>query len=345
MVPRSDSRLVRLGLALVRPRSALAVAARREHAGRSGTDLLVAFAALVAATALAGVVAAVWLGAVIEPMLGVRGVVHVLTDALTLGFAVLVVAAAVLWMASPRRERDAGRAFDLAAVAVVPLVALGLSARVALGIAEVSPTPVLTSAVTAAALAWTGALVALAAVELRRGSPAAQAPGELGLARRAGWLLAAIVLAGVVQQGVWIARNLDVLRPLLAGEPAPPLSLPRIGARGELGERIGLARGKPAVIDFWATWCKPCLAALPELAAFAKRHPEVDVLAVDLDDPAAARALFEARGYPIDLVMDDGEVSARYGVTVIPHTVVIDASGTVRAVARGGGLDLDRAVR
>ena len=62
------------------------------------------------------------------------------------------------------------------------------------------------------------------------------------------------------------------------------------------------------------------------------------MIAINLDDPAAARALFDDRGFAMTLVADNGEVSQRYGVTTIPHTVLIDRDGTVRAVSRGNGL-------
>ncbi len=335
------SLLSRLGMAIARPRLALSIAGDRRHAGRSGSDLLVALAILVAATSLHTVVGAVWLGAAVEPLLGMRGVVHVLTGALTLAFAALVIVAAVLWGAG---RRDLGRAFDLACVAIVPLVVVDLIARVAVQAAAVAVPGAAMWAVTAAAFAWTGAVVALAVPEARRGSSPRPEDAEVAVARRAGGAVAAVAVVGVALQIVWIARNVDSVRPLVAGAPAPALSLPAVGAHGELGPPTTLAPGKPIVVDFWATWCKPCLAAMPELDAFAKKHPEVAVYAVNLDDPAAARALFDARGYTMNLLSDDGETSERFGVTSIPHTVVIDPSGTVRRIARGGGVDLEREV-
>ena len=97
-------------------------------------------------------------------------------------------------------------------------------------------------------------------------------------------------------------------------------------------------RGKIVVLDFWATWCGPCIAAMPGLAALAREHAaEVEVIAINLDDAAEARAIFDRSGYQMRLVADDGTISQRYGVTTIPHTVVIDRAGIVRSVHRGGG--------
>lgn len=94
--------------------------------------------------------------------------------------------------------------------------------------------------------------------------------------------------------------------------------------------------GKLTVFDFWATWCKPCLAQLPALEGLARKG-DVDVIAINLDDPARAFSMFDTAGYrDMILVADDGEVSQRYNVSTIPHTVIVDAWGMVRSVHRGG---------
>jgi thiol-disulfide isomerase/thioredoxin len=129
---------------------------------------------------------------------------------------------------------------------------------------------------------------------------------------------------------------------MTSGDAAPAIALPRIGAGGALGERFSLdaSRGKITVLDFWATWCKPCLAAMPRLDEIARAHPDVTVIAINLDDAAAARGLFERYRWSMTLVADDGDASERYGVSSIPHTVVLDRRGMVREVVRGAGADL-----
>jgi thiol-disulfide isomerase/thioredoxin len=134
---------------------------------------------------------------------------------------------------------------------------------------------------------------------------------------------------------VWIARHLDWLRPLEAGHAAPRFALTRLDADGVVTDRD--LRGRVVVLEFWATWCKPCLASLPRMDAAAKRWAgKAEVIAVNLDDAAAAAALFERAGYAMKLVADDGDTSLRYQVDVLPHVVVIDGEGVVRMVAQGG---------
>jgi thiol-disulfide isomerase/thioredoxin len=197
----------------------------------------------------------------------------------------------------------------------------------------------------AIAYGWMGCLVALAIRPARLASALVPAPPDpvVRRARRIGWALAGVVALGIAVQWRWIADNLELVRPMTTGEVAPELALPEIDAQGGLGERVTVAstRGKVTVIDFWATWCGPCLAAMPRLEKLARAHPDVAVLAVNLDDPAAARALFNQHGYTMKLLAGDDDVSQRYGASqVIPYTVILDRRGVVREVVRGTGPDL-----
>lgn len=325
----------RLGLAITSPRAALAVAADRKHAGRSGSDMIAMIGLLLLATQLRGLFAAAWLGTVAGPGLGLRGVMHVLTRTLTIDLGFLVVAAIVVFAASGAK-RNLGRAFDLACVAALPLVFVDLAATVLVRVADVEVPRGAGIAFAGVSYLWAGALVALAVM---RAAPE-PGPETIVRARRAGWGVVALAAVGTVVQGAWIARNLDLMRPMNDGDEAPVFALPAIGPRGVLGAPVSLAetRGKVTIVDFWATWCGPCLRAMPALDALAARYPnDVAVIAVNLDDAAEARALFDERRYRMGLVFDDGHTSERYGVTTIPHSVVIDRAGVVRLVHRGGG--------
>lgn len=334
--------LARLGLAVVRPRDALAIAGHRDHAGRSGSDLLVAMLVLVLVTQARALVSALWLASAVEVSLGARAIVQLLTDAVAIDLGFLVIGALGIWAAAgPRREL--GRAADLACVAVLPLVFVdGIATIIVLTFGLDVPRAAMT-VLSLGAYTWTGALVALGAIEARRGvRDVAVAP----LGRRAGWAIAGITLVGLVVQGVWIARSLDGMRPVDSGDPAPEFALPRIEAKGGLGPKVALSsqRGKIVVVDFWATWCQPCVRALPRLQALQTQHPDIAVLMITMDEPADARELFDKAGYTLTMLAADPAVIDRYDVGPIPHTVVIDAQGRVRLVHRGGKLDLEREI-
>lgn len=332
----------RIGLALVKPRAALALAGERQHAGRSGTDLLLAIVVLVVVTQLRPLLSAVWLGIDVDSVLGLRAAMQTLTDVLALDLGFLVLGALVIW-AGAGPGRDLGRASDLSCVAVLPLIFVELVATVIVLALDLDVPRGAMTALSLCAYAWTGVLVALAVLEARRAPSAVEAPV---LARRAGWALAAVAGAGLVVQVVWLARHLERLSPVMPGDHAPAFALPRIEAQGQPGEVVALSslRGKVVVLDFWATWCQPCVASLPRLDAFQRKHPEVAIVTINIDDAREARAHFEQRGYTLQLLAADQEVTYRYGVTAIPHTVVIDKSGVVRRVTRGGKLDLEREI-
>jgi thiol-disulfide isomerase/thioredoxin len=344
MAGRGPRLLTRLGLAIVHPRAALGVAADRRHAGRSGSDLIAAIALVLAATQLRGLATAVWLGSSVEIGLGLRAAMRVLTGALTVDLGLLVLGALVVFALAGAR-RNLGRAFDLACVAALPLVFVDLGATVAVRTAGIAAVPGAVGGLLAgASYAWMGSLIALA-IRPARSAPvrATELPAAaVASARWIGAAIAAIIALGVAVQAAWIADNLELVKPMTTGDQAPGVALPQIDRDGKLGAPFTLSatRGKITVLDFWATWCKPCLASMPRLEKLARSHPDVAVVTINLDDPAAARALFTERGYTMKLLEDDGDVSQRYGVTSIPHTVVIDPRGVIRGVIRGTGTDI-----
>ncbi|MCX5745668.1 MAG: TlpA disulfide reductase family protein [Proteobacteria bacterium] len=329
----------RLGLAIVAPRRAFAIAGDRRVAGRSGSDLIGLILLVMIATQLRWLYKAAWLGGAVDLSVGLRAAMHVVTRTLAIDLGFLVIGTLVIYAGTGQR-REVGHAFDLGCVAVIPLVLVDLVATTALHVLDLPVASPVMWIASGLSYGWCGTLVLLALV--RRG-----AEGSPQRATLLGRIVLAIVLVGTAFEGLWIAGHLELLRPMRGGESAPPFTLARIGADGQVGAPLALdsLRGKVVVLDFWETWCGPCLAAMPGLDALARKHPEVQVLAINMDDKAKARALFTARGFSLELLADDFDTSERYGVTTIPHTVVIDRAGVVRHVFRGGGgSKLDAAV-
>ena len=97
----------------------------------------------------------------------------------------------------------------------------------------------------------------------------------------------------------------------------------------------------PVVLDFWATWCKPCLAALPEIEALWKKYRErgLTVVGVSEDGPrnyAKVRPFVVRLGmsYPIVLDADEG-LQQKYQVRALPTTVLVDRDGKIARFTQG----------
>ena len=121
------------------------------------------------------------------------------------------------------------------------------------------------------------------------------------------------------------------------GEPAPPLSLPKVG-----GGTVDLAslRGKPVWVNFMATWCPPCIDELPLMVGFAARYADTGlvVIAVDVrEDEAAVAAFAKGLGVTFPVALDmDGTAASSWRVGPLPVHFWVDKDGIVRDGALGG---------
>ena len=101
-------------------------------------------------------------------------------------------------------------------------------------------------------------------------------------------------------------------------------------------------KGRPLVLNFWATWCAPCVEEMPELTALQKelQPRNVQILGIGIDNPANISA-FAAKykiGYPLYVAgMEGSELSRQLGNQAggLPFTVLVDASGKVKKTYLG----------
>lgn len=103
--------------------------------------------------------------------------------------------------------------------------------------------------------------------------------------------------------------------------------------------RLSDLRGSAVFINFWATWCPPCRAEMPEIEAIHQKYKDkgVVVIGVDIMEPeSTVRRFIQEGGYTWTFAMDtSGEVSAQYNITAIPTSYFIDREGIIRAVNIG----------
>ena len=127
------------------------------------------------------------------------------------------------------------------------------------------------------------------------------------------------------------------------GGPTPPLSLRDLDGR-EL--RLENFRGRVVVVNFWATWCAPCVQEMPSLQRLKDRHAGrgLEVIAVNQQENAARiRPFLDRYGLDLTVVRDhDGSARSAWRVGVVPTTYAIARDGSIAFVVTGEA-DWDRA--
>jgi thiol-disulfide isomerase/thioredoxin len=137
-----------------------------------------------------------------------------------------------------------------------------------------------------------------------------------------------------------------VQRALVAGAKFPDFS-----EKDVAGKSLSVAnyQGKVVLVDFWATWCGPCVAALPHLDKIYKdnKGAGLKVFAVNQREGKEHVAEFiKSKGWSLPVLMDvEGNVGKLYLVNGIPQTVVIGKDGVIKKVAVGFNPDGDDALR
>ncbi len=132
-------------------------------------------------------------------------------------------------------------------------------------------------------------------------------------------------------------------RPPLVGGPAPEITLKNLQ-----GQEVKLSdlHGKVVLLNFWATWCKPCKEEMPAMqASYDKlRGQGFVVLAVnELEDTEKVIEHVRKHGHTFPVVMDhDNVVANRYGVVGLPVSFLVDRQGIVRERVSGSLLTEER---
>ena len=123
----------------------------------------------------------------------------------------------------------------------------------------------------------------------------------------------------------------------LVGDPAPDFELIEAGSGNML--RLSDFRGRPVLVNFWATWCAPCRTEMPALeeAAATYRDAGLQVLAVNFGESQPAVLAFAGElSLQLPLLLDsDGAVQQSYRVPGYPSSYFIDRQGRVAAVHLG----------
>lgn len=151
-------------------------------------------------------------------------------------------------------------------------------------------------------------------------------------------LIVGLVIAAAVVAILFVGLGKDpqAIDSPLVGNVAPAFALREVGS----GRTVDLTqyRGKPVVLNFWATWCNPCWEEHPTLVSTAQQYgDQVQFLGVVFQDTEDKIMNFlNARGssYPT-LVDQAGKTAIAYGVGGVPETYFLDATGKIVAKHNG----------
>ncbi len=150
-----------------------------------------------------------------------------------------------------------------------------------------------------------------------------------GLAAIAGTL--AVAFGGAPEAWRGLA---DVAPPVRVGDLIPDHSIHLLD-----GSVVDLRDGEPRLINFWATWCPPCRAEIPEIDHYARAHASdgLRVLAVNLaEDIVTIQRYLGPMGISFSVGLDpERTLSASFGVAGLPTSYAIDRAGVIRRAHAG----------
>lgn len=140
--------------------------------------------------------------------------------------------------------------------------------------------------------------------------------------------LATSMLASIAMAGVLASASPRMAR---AGEAAPDFTLHTVDGKSY---RMSALKGRPVIIDFWATWCAPCKSSMPHLSAIQSRYRDRGLvvlgLSTDDDDAKAVRRFADRLGVTFSLATADDRVLDAFGpIRGLPTTVYISRQGEI----------------
>jgi peroxiredoxin len=132
------------------------------------------------------------------------------------------------------------------------------------------------------------------------------------------------------RDGACVALAPDPLPEFLRNGQTPDFQLPDVNGKVT---SLKQQQGHPVFLNFWATWCPPCVDEIPALEDLARRLKGTDMrmLAVSVDDSWDPIRRFFAKGSDIGVLLDTShDVPKKFGTEKYPETFLVDASGRIR---------------
>jgi len=138
-------------------------------------------------------------------------------------------------------------------------------------------------------------------------------------------LLSAVIALSLAFFATACARG---RHPSFISQPAPDFTL----VDDTKTVHLASYRGKVVLLNFWASWCAPCIQELPSLLEFHREHPDVQIIGVSIDEDEENYKQFLTQRHVDFLTVWDPKQTTppKYGVTGWPETFLIDRQGKIR---------------
>ena len=140
--------------------------------------------------------------------------------------------------------------------------------------------------------------------------------------------LVLVLLIGIAMVQALEAKQDDNLPGLKTGGVAPDFSLQTLD-----GERVKLSdfEGKKVILNFWATWCKPCREEMPDLQSiYQESDDDVVILAINMDAHNDVEGFIDSYSVTFPVLLDENDqISDMYQIISLPTTYFIDEDGTI----------------
>lgn len=154
--------------------------------------------------------------------------------------------------------------------------------------------------------------------------------GATHIRARGRWFCLSGALAVAIAVACLTSCNSIERSGLTPGDNAPPFELTSLT---EGAQKLSDFRGKVVVLNFWATWCQPCVSELPSLQRLYTDYKSkgLEIVAIGIDDePSNLEEFRRSYGLSFPILIDrDGSVKSKYKLTGVPETFFLDRDGKI----------------